>query len=192
MDQQEKPVVSIHDVDRYFEQQVSTYQHELYTYALHLTHHSQDAEDIFQEAIVRAYVAMKSYSLQEIQVLRPRPWLYKIMTNVFLNTQRVQKPVLTPFFISEESQEMNIEDDWRERPDVVVETAEQLQQLNNLVERLPGRFRAAILLYFFQGFSYAEIAETLGQPLNTVKANLSHGKQLLRQAILAQKAMEGK
>ncbi len=192
MDQQAKPVVSIHDVDHYFEQQVSAYQHELYTYALRLTHHLQDAEDIFQEAIVRAYLAMKSYSLQEIQVLRPRPWLYKIMTNVFLNAHRVQKPALTPFFISEESQEMNIEDDWRERPDVVVETAEQLQQLNNLVEMLPGRFQAAILLYFFQGFSYAEIAETLGQPLNTVKANISHGKRLLRQAILAQKAMEGK
>ena len=62
MDQQDKPVVSVNDVDRYFEQQVSAYQHELYTYALRLTHHSQDAEDIFQEAIIRAYLAVKSYS----------------------------------------------------------------------------------------------------------------------------------
>lgn len=90
----------------------------------------------------------------------------------------------------EESPFSHIESDWRERPEVATETAEQLQKLLELVDTLPKRFRAAILLYFFQGFSYTEIAEMLVQPINTIKANISHGKQLLQQAVLTHKVRE--
>ena len=181
---------STSNLDYYFEQLVAIYQHELYAYALHLTQHTQDAEDIFQEAITRAYIAMKSYSLQQIHILKPRPWLYKIMTNVFLNSTRTRKQQVIPLTMVEESPFSHIESDWRERPEVATETAEQLQKLLELVDKLPKRFRAAILLYFFQGFSYTEIAEMLGQPINTIKANISHGKQLLQQAVLTHKVRE--
>ena len=176
------------DVDCYFVQQVSIYQQELYVYARKLTGHPQDADDLFQESITRAYIGIKNYSIQQVQIMQPRSWLYRIMLNTFLNSKRMQHALSLSQL--EENLLLHVEDDWHEQPEHVVESSERLQELSNLVEALPKRFQAPIQLFYFQNLSYLEIAQTLDQPLNTVKSHIFQGKQLLRRAVLAQQERE--
>ena len=179
------------DVDRYFTQQVSLYQHELYVYARKLTDHPQDADDLFQEAITRAYMGINKYSIQQVQILHARSWLYKIMLNTFLNSRRGQETLL-PLSQLNENPLLHVEDDWHEQPENRVESEESLQELSSLVEELPERFQIPIRLFYFQHLSYGEIAKKLDKPLNTVKSHIFQGKHLLRQAVLAQQEKEGR
>ena len=176
------------DVDRYFVQQVLSCQQELYTYARKLTNHPQDADDLFQDAITRAYIGIKSYSLQQVQNMHLRSWLYKIMFHTFLNSKRVKNALPASQF--EEDPLLSLEDNWQEQPEHVIESGESLQELNTLVGTLPERLQTPIQLFYFQNFSYLEIAQTLNQPLNTIKSYIFQGKQLLRQAILTQQEKE--
>src|SRR5713101_7711764 len=90
MDQSDADLLSLlaADLDRDFRQLVLSYQQRLYSFALRLTGSPHDAEDIEQEAFLRAYHALKSYPVLKVRALRLRPWLYAITLNIF----RKRKP----------------------------------------------------------------------------------------------------
>lgn len=177
------PALLATSVNRYFGQLVLDYQQRLYTFALRQTGCAQDAEDIVQEGLIRAYYALGDYPPERVRMLKLQPWLYKIVLHVYYNRLRQSRLHVVTLDAPEESNVLDIEDDAREQPEAIFEEAERLRELESLVATLPEQYRVAVSLYYFEELSYREIAELLNQPMGTVKSNLHRGTRLLRAAL---------
>jgi RNA polymerase sigma-70 factor, ECF subfamily len=185
---EELPELLATDLDRHFKQLVLVYQHRLYAFALRQVGSSQDAEDIVQEAFIRAYYALGDYPVERVQTLKLQPWLFKITLNVFYSRLRMARLPQVPLDMSEESMHLEIENDRREQPEVVLEDRERILELESLVCMLPQQYREAINLFYFEDLSYLEIAKLLNQPIGTVKSSLHRGTRLLRKTLETQKS----
>jgi len=175
------------DLDRYYEQLMSKYWHQLRRFVFRQTGSWQDAEDIVQEAVVRAYLALGGYPTQRILALKVRPWLYKITWNVYCNyTGRSSSALDIPLDLSEDSALLEREVDWRERPEAVYEHAERRQELVTMLHTLPQRYREIVNLYYFEELSHQEIADILNAHVTTVRVYLHRGLRLLRKNAAAQ------
>jgi len=187
---QDMSAVLAADLDGSFEQVVMAYQHRLYAFALRMAGSPQDAEEITQDAFVRAYRALTSYPASRIQTLALRPWLHQITVNVFRNRVRHRQLPLVPLDQGNEEGDMELEDDKEARPDTALERAELKASLDALVAALPERYRLAVVLRHIQGLGYAEMAVVLKQPIGTVKANVHRGVRMLRAALDGQEHTE--
>lgn len=170
------------DVDSYFERLVLLFQDRLYAFALRLTHSPQDAEEIAQDAFIRAYQALGGYAPERIATLALRPWLYQITLNVFRNRVRSRQLTVVPLDELGQHAAAELADD-HELPDAALERLEREQELGALVAALPERYRVAVVLRHIEGFGYGEVAELLSQPIGTIKANVHRGTRLLRAAL---------
>jgi RNA polymerase sigma-70 factor (ECF subfamily) len=171
------------DLDRYFQQLVLSFQQRLYTFALRHTGSVQDAEDIVQEAFIRAYHALADYPTERIRIMKLQPWLYKITLHIFYRHRSSSRLECLPLDPSEEHVLLEIEDDEREQPERVLEDKEELHELETLLSRLPEQYRVAVSCYYFAEMNYREIAELLNQPIGTVKSNVHRGILLLRKSV---------
>jgi RNA polymerase sigma-70 factor (ECF subfamily) len=156
----------------------------LYGAALRMTRNPADAEDLVQETTLRAYRGFASFE----EGTNLKAWLYRILTNSFINTyrkkQREPKTVDGPDDLDEwflfdrlgaQSVERSAEDDVLERiPDADVKAA---------LESIPENFRMAVLLADVEGFSYKEIAEITDVPIGTVMSRLHRGRKALEKAL---------
>jgi RNA polymerase sigma-70 factor, ECF subfamily len=179
---QDLPAVLAADVDGSFEQMVLAFQDRLYAFALRLTGSPQDAEEITQDAFVRAYGALSTYPDSRIRSMALRPWLYQITLNIFRNRVRNRSLQLVPLDQGSEAGELALEDDKEARPEVALEHAELKKALATLVAALPERYRLAVVLRHIQGLGYGEMAVILKQPIGTIKANVHRGLRMLREA----------
>ena len=129
----------------------------------------QDAEDVTQEAFLRAFRAMQTFDSD-----RPfEPWLKKITLNLCLNhLERMADLPLDP-------DQMPMEVDPVSPLEARIEAQDRSAQIRAELLRLPPRYRAAIELRHFQDLSYTEMAQTLGCPLNQVKSDLFRARRLL-------------
>ena len=173
-----------HDLDGCFERLVVAYQHRMYTFALRLTGSPQDAEEIAQDAFVRAYRGLTGYGEQQIATLALRPWLYRIALNVFRNRVRGKRPVMVSLDGDEETMRIEPVDRAERGPEALVERAERARELGRIVASLPERYRMAVVLRHVEGFGYNELAVLLQQPVGTIKANVHRGVKLLRTALV--------
>ena len=174
------------DLDGSFETLVRTYQDRLYAFGLRLTGSPRDAEEIAQDAFVRAYRALARYPAERVAALRVRAWLFQIAVNVARNRARggrLRETPLAPPLDGAPTPEPA--DDARYEPEAVVERDEARDELASVVARLPERYRIAVVLRHVEGLRYHEIAAVLGQPVGTVKANVHRGVALLRRALSA-------
>lgn len=163
-------------LDATFEELVRSYQDRLYRFALRLSGSNEEAEEIAQDAFVRAYEALKGYEPERIQKIALRPWLYQICLNVFRN--RVRRRRLHPIALDDERAE-----DREDLPDEVAEAAERVQDLARRLTALPERYRTAVVLRHIEELSIAEISTITRQPDGTVKSNIHRGMQLLQRAV---------
>lgn len=149
------------------EELVPLYYSALYRYAYRLTGNSNDAEDLTQETFCSAQA--KHAQLREPE--RVKSWLFSILHNAFLVRQRRLRQAS---FASWEEWIHNIET----RPEAIplVESA----QLQAALMEVPGDFRAVLILYYFEEFSYRDIAEQLKVPIGTVMSRLARAKQFLK------------
>ncbi len=177
------------DLDRYFPQLVLSSQHRLYAFALRQTNCPQDAEDIVQEAYIRAYHALADYPAERIRLMKLQAWLYKITLNIFYRHVNSKHLIRLPLDLSEDSAHLAIEDDGREQPEKVLEESEDLRELETMIAQLPTQYQVAVNCYYFEELSYREIGELLNQPIGTVKSNVYRGTQLLRKTMLAQRGV---
>jgi len=181
------------DLDRAFEGLVAAYQGRLYGFALRFCGDRGDAEEITQDAFIRAYRALHRYNAARIRELALRPWLYQITLNVARNHARKRRPHTAPLK-DEPGQDgavgRNLADKIEQRPEAMVERTETGALLAELVSDLPPRYRAAVILRHIAGLSYPEVAAALDQPLGTVKANIHRGVCLLRTAWQEQATQE--
>ncbi len=177
-----------------FEPLVRLYQDRLFAFALRLCASRSDAEEIAQDAFVRAYQALASYPPERVLALRLRPWLYQITLNVWRNHTRSQRRHNPPTDSLDAPRDPDgagerlapndpADDDIGGQPEQAYDLAEQRAELGAIVAALPTRYRAVVVLRHIEGLSYTELSETLAQPLGTVKANVHRGVALLRAAL---------
>jgi RNA polymerase sigma-70 factor (ECF subfamily) len=179
------------DLDSGFEALALAYQRRLYGLALRLTTSPPDAEEIAQDALVRAYRALAGYPAERIEALSLRPWLYQIAVNVWRN--RVRRARLREVSLEGDdgATAFDLPAAADAQPERQAEANERRRELAALVAGLSPRYRVAVTLRHVYELTYPEIAETLEQPVGTVKANVHRGVRILREALLARSdAME--
>ncbi len=178
------PAPAEQDLPERFDRDVLPLLPSLYGAALRMTRNPADAEDLLQETTLRAYRGFASF--QEGTNLKA--WLYRILTNSFINTyrkkQREPKTVDGP----EDLDEWFLYD--RLGAQTVARSAEEdvLQNIpdadvKDALESIPENFRMAVLLADVEGFSYKEIAEITGVPIGTVMSRLHRGRKALEKAL---------
>ena len=158
----------------------------LYAAALRMTRNPTDAEDLVQETYLRAYRG--SAGFQEGTNLKA--WLYKILTNTYINIYRAKKrrpdmetlDDVEDFYLYRRIGGLEAVDADRspeaEVLDAIPETA-----VTEAVEALPEQFRMAVLLADVEGFSYKEIAEIMDVPIGTVMSRLHRGRKQLQRRL---------
>ena len=163
-----------------FEKLVQRHQTRLVGYLRGLTNAESDAEDIAQEAFLRAYRSLKGFR----RTSSFRTWLYQIATNVFRNwleKRRNQAPV-NAGSIDAPAPGMDepVEPMGEENPE-----AQHLQRdaIDRALAQLPADQREAVLLRDVEGFEYREIAAQLGVPLGTVESRIFRGRSRLRELL---------
>jgi len=169
-----------------FAEQAMPYMGSLYSAALRMTRNPADAEALVQETYLKAYRAFDSF--QEGTNLKS--WLYKILTNTFINIYRSRRrrPVETELDEGEdlylfrrlgglEAAAMG-----RSAEDLVLDHFTEAE-VKEAVESLPEAFRLAVVLADVEGFSYKEIAEILDVPIGTVMSRLHRGRRALQKAL---------
>jgi RNA polymerase sigma-70 factor (ECF subfamily) len=166
------------------------YLDQLYSAALRYTRNPADAEDLVQESFTKAYAAFHQF--------RPgtnlRAWLYRILTNTYINSYRKQQR--QPSEVSADSYGDSAGDgsgDFSLYDRIAATTAapaevEVLRRLpdaevKQALAELPEQFRMAVYLADVEGFSYAEIADIMGTPIGTVMSRLHRGRTALHKAL---------
>ena len=174
------------DVDAAFPDVVAAHQDRLYTIALRLLGDRRDAEEVAQDALVRAYRAIAGYPRERIVDLRLRPWLASIAVNLARNRRRRHDDRQPPSQLEPmlDAGWDPISDDQRSAPASTADRRETQRELAAALLRLTPAVRAAIVLRHVDGLSVAEVAEALDRPEGTVKAQVHRGLRELR-ALLA-------
>jgi RNA polymerase sigma-70 factor (ECF subfamily) len=176
------PAALAADLDRAFETMVLGFQDRLYAFALRLTGRPADAHEIVQDALVRAYHALRRYPVTRRRALAVRPWLYRITLNVTRNRVRAQRRA-TRRLDALGASHPEPAGDPAEQPEARLLGSERRRAQARRLADLPDRYRAAVVLRHVQGLGYAEVAAILGQPVGTAKANVHRGLGLLRAAL---------
>jgi RNA polymerase sigma-70 factor (ECF subfamily) len=162
------------------------YMDALYSAALRMTRNPADAEDLVQETYLRAYRGFGGFK----DGTNLKAWLYKILTNTFINIYRAKKrrPQETDFDDVEEfslyRRMGGLEAADSERtPETEVLDAMPDEVVKEALESLPEQFRMAVLLADVEGFSYKEIAEITDVPVGTVMSRLHRGRKQLQRRL---------
>jgi RNA polymerase sigma-70 factor (ECF subfamily) len=139
----------------------------LYRYAYRLSGTATDAEDLAQETFCKAQANLG----QLRDPARAKAWLFCILRNVFLHKARGEK-----------QRRCVTLDDLSDVPDRTPEPLPPVdpEQLQEALNELPETFRTPIILYYFDDFSYRDIAEQMELPLGTVMSRLARAKAYLR------------
>lgn len=175
-----------------FERDAMAYVDQLYTAALRMTRNAADAEDLVQDTYVKAYSAFHQFT----PGTNLKAWLYRILTNTYINTYRKaqRQPQL--------SDSPDVEDWQLARAEshsstglrsAEVEALEAMPdgEVTDAMNSLSPDFRLAVYLADVEGFSYREIADMMGTPIGTVMSRLSRGRAQLRDKLRAHAATMG-
>jgi RNA polymerase sigma-70 factor (ECF subfamily) len=166
------------NLDASFEALVLAHQDRLFTIAVRLLGDARDAEEIAQDAFVRAYRAMSGYEPERIRGLALRGWLATIVINLARNRSR-RRPAATAALADDRA-----ERDTLSLPADASALAESHRLWARLLAGLPDHYRLPVVLRHVDGLSFAEIADVLGRPEGTLKAQVHRGLRLLRTAYL--------
>jgi len=174
---------SIPSTDR-FERIVDEFQRRLYGFALRMTGNREDAEEIVQDAFVRAFRALGKMSEEQRAELRLQPWLYTITLNVTRNRLRSKRPTNVALdALADPDALLNHTQEGPEQPEQIIERGTDLALVEQALLQLPMHLRAAATLRFIEGRSHPEIAEILGQPIGTVKSHVHRAVRILRRIL---------
>ncbi|MHC5796935.1 sigma-70 family RNA polymerase sigma factor [Lacisediminihabitans sp. FW035] len=188
LDEPEAPVV---DVRTLFEAQAIPFMDQLYAAGLRMTRNPSDAADLVQETFVKAFAAFAQFQ----QGTNLKAWLYRILTNTFINNYRKKQrdPYQGTIDELEDWQLGGAESVTQGRSTRSAE-AEAIDHLpdsavKDALQAIPEDFRMAVYFADVEGFSYQEIADIMKTPVGTVMSRLHRGRRMLRD-LLSEYALE--
>jgi len=176
------------NLDKAFPAFVEAESSRIYGVALRLTGRPADAEDLAQDALVRAYRALAGWDQDRIRELAVRPWLASIVVNLARNRARARRSRPSTVSLLDELAHPQIP--VRETPQGRLERREEANAWANRLLALPERYRAPLVLRHVDGLSYEEIGAALDRPAGTVKAQVHRGIAMLRAALTAENATD--
>jgi RNA polymerase sigma-70 factor, ECF subfamily len=175
-------VVGATDDRRTFEKLVARTRRPAYSAAYRMTGNRDEAEDLVQEAYLRAYRSFGRYD----RTLPFENWFFRILTNLFVDGLRrrpkqralsLSRPISSP---DGESDVMLDVPDPEADPEVITMRDQLDERLQHALERIPAEFRTAVMLCDVHGLRYDEIAAAMGTSIGTVRSRIHRGRKLLR------------
>lgn len=171
-----------------FEQVALPHLDAVYTAALRLTRNPDDAKDLLQDTILRAYRFFDQFKLGT----NCRAWLLTILYNNFRNAyRRGTRELLTSTPEQFDHQALSLTDE-HHNPEELVAGRMIARQFEAVLGTLSAEFREVLVLVDVQELNYQEVADVLDIPLGTVKSRVSRGRALMRQAMLKPIISRGK
>lgn len=174
-----------------FEAQALPFMDQLYGAAMRMTRNPADASDLVQETFVKAFAAFRSFR----QGTNLKAWLYRILTNTFINTYRKNQRNPYQGTIDElEDWQLGGAESVTQGGSSRSAEADAIDHLpssavKDALQAIPEDFRMAVYFADVEGFSYQEIADIMKTPVGTVMSRLHRGRRLLR-GLLADHARE--
>ena len=156
-----------------FEEEISPHLKSAYNLARWLTRSHEDAEDIVQEAFLRAFSAFESFRGEDA-----KPWLLTIVRNTAMTWLKRNRNARATIGFEE-----TLEDPIERSPDPeegLIISCDR-QQVRQALEQLPLDFREAVVLREMEGLEYKELMETLNCSMDSVKAKLQRARRLFRE-----------
>lgn len=160
------------DRRRQFEAQALPHLDAAYNLARWLSRSPSDAEDIVQDAMLRAFRAFDGFRGGDV-----KPWLLAIVRNCWRNASADTKRHRHAALPEEHDQPLPSDDP---SPEAVVANASEGRRLNEMIALLPNEFREVLILREMEDLSYREIAEAIGVPIGTVMSRLARARALLK------------
>jgi RNA polymerase sigma-70 factor (ECF subfamily) len=152
----------------------------LYGFAMSLTRNPTDAEDLVQEACLRAIKGLIRNGIKS----EPKVWLFTILRNVWINQWRRRTNGPEFILLGKSRADGGGLQEWlsdeRERPEDHFERNVASDRIRLAISGLPDVFREVVVLRYFEGFSYRQIASILGCPAGTVMSRLNRARAELR------------
>ncbi|MEH7181230.1 RNA polymerase sigma factor SigW [Neobacillus vireti] len=165
-----------------FAEIVEIYSNSIYQLGYRMLGNRHEAEDIAQEAFIRAYVNIKSFN----QDLKFSTWLFRIATNLCIDRIRKKKP---DYYLDAEvsgtdglTMYSQLSSD-SPLPENELESLELQETVQKEILKLPDKYRSVIVLKYIEELSLNEISEILDMPLGTVKTRIHRGREALRQQL---------
>ena len=169
-----------------FQRQAMPFVDQLYAAALRMTRNPADAQDLVQETFVKAFSAFGQFQ----QGTNLKAWLYRILTNTFINSYR--KKQRDPYQNTIDEME-----DWQLGSAVSTTSASRISRsaeaeaidhlpdsaVKDALQSIPEDFRLAVYFADVEGFSYQEIADIMHTPVGTVMSRLHRGRKLLQKRL---------
>jgi RNA polymerase sigma-70 factor (ECF subfamily) len=168
-----------------FDVLVERYKVRLFNYLYRLTNNRDDAEEIAQEAFVKAYIHADKYKT----IARFSTWLYTIATNLVRN--RVRSRSRAPQIVSlfrrgwaegDDERPIEVEDPQR-TPDELINDRELGAIIGQAIQKIPEKYRTSFVLREINEMSYEEIAAVTGLKLGTVRSRINRARNYFRQVV---------
>jgi RNA polymerase sigma-70 factor, ECF subfamily len=167
-----------------FEREVIPHLDSIYSMALRLARNPEDANDLLQETVLRAYRFFHQFT----PGTNSRAWVLTILFNNFRNgyrkSGREQVSASEAEFTERLEAESMAADQRHSDPEALAFADVMEPEVQAALDSLPEEFRSAMLLIDVQELSYQEVSGVLGVPVGTVKSRVSRGRALMREALL--------
>ncbi len=153
--------------ERCYAELVDQYKSYAYTIALKIVNNRAEAEEVAQDAFIKAFNYLKNFNRQA----RFSTWLYRIVFNTAISYKRKNR------IVTEAIDNKHVENP--ERADTAVEREDKTMFLNKALKKLNEADQLAIQLFYIKEFSLEEVADLMGQNVNTIKVRIHRARQRL-------------
>jgi RNA polymerase sigma-70 factor (ECF subfamily) len=174
-----------------FNDLILRYEKQVYNLAFRLTGNYDDANDVASDAFIRVFNSIGKFRGDSAF----STWLYRIVTNVFLDTRkkRLAHPhaSLEEFLEGEEGNLVRQIEDTGPGPEDEIQKMERHEALQAAINKLPEFQRVIVVLYHIQELPYEDISVILNMPLGTVKSRLNRARRALKEILLQQRELFG-